>query len=60
MDFISQDTGQQGKGKSILTPLYNFHPLDEHLYICRVVTWESSPLHIAGEKTRIWDLVSEC
>ena len=54
----SQFTGQQGKGEGIyLTPLYHFHPLHRHLDISRAITAESSPLHIAGSRTRtgnIW------
>ena len=49
----SQFTGQQRKGESIsLTPLYHFHPLHRHLDISRVITAESSPLHIAGRQAR--------
>ena len=44
----SQFTGLQGKGEGIsLTPHYHFHPLHRHLDISRVITAESSPLHIA-------------
>ena len=47
-------TWQQGKGEGIyLTPLYNFHPLNRHLDITRVITAESSPLHITSSRTRI-------
>ena len=46
-------TGQQGKGEGIsLTPLYHFHPLHRHLDISRAITALSSPLHIAGSRTR--------
>ena len=49
----SRFTGQQGKGEGIyLTPLYHFHPLHRHLDISRAITTESSPLHIAGSRTR--------
>ena len=49
----SRSTGQQGKGEgSYLTPLYHFHPLHGHLDISRAITAESSPLHIAGSRTR--------
>ena len=49
----SRFTGQQGKGKCIcLTHLYYFHPLHRHLEISRVITAESSPLHIASSRTR--------
>ena len=45
----SQFTGQQGKWKAIsLTPLYLFHMLPRHLNISRMITAESSPLHIAS------------
>ena len=49
----SRFTGQQGKGEGInLTPLYHFHPLHRHLDISRAITADSSPLHIAGSRTR--------
>ena len=49
----SQFTEQQGKGEGIcLTPLYHSHPLHRHLDIIRAITAESSPLHIAGSRTR--------
>ena len=50
-------TGQQVKGKGIsLTPLYHFHPLHRHLDISRVITAESSPLHIGRSWTQIENL----
>ena len=53
----SRFTGQQGKGEGIyLTPLYHFHPLHGHLDISRAITAESSPLHIAGSRTRTGNL----
>ena len=53
----SRFTGQQGKGDGIyLTPLYHFHPLHRHLDISRAITAESSPLHIAGSRTRTGNL----
>ena len=53
----SRFTGQQGKGEGIyLTPLYHFHPLHRHLDISRVITAESSPLHITGSRTRTGNL----
>ena len=53
----SQFTGQQGKGEGIyLTPLYHFHPLHRHLDISRAITAESSPLRIAGSRTRTGNL----
>ena len=53
----SRFTGQQGKGEGIyLTPLYYFHPLHRHLDIGQAITAGSSPLHIAGSRTRTWSL----
>ena len=53
----SRFTGQQGKGEGIyLTPLYHFHPLHRHLDISRAITAESSPLHIAGSRSRTGNL----
>ena len=49
--------GTAGKGEGIyLTPLYHFHPLHWHLGISRAITAESSPLHIAGSRTRTGNL----
>ena len=49
----SRFTGQQGKGEGIyLTPLYHFHPLHRRLDISWAITAGSSPLHIAGSRTR--------
>ena len=49
----SRFTGQQAKGEGIyLTPVYHFHPLHRHFGISRAITAESSPLHIAGNRTR--------
>ena len=53
----SRFTGQQGKGEGIyLTRLYHFHPLHRHLDISWAITAESSPLHIAGSRTRTGNL----
>ena len=53
----SRFTGQQGKGEGIyLTPLCHFHPLHRHLDISRAIAAESSPLHIAGSRTRTGNL----
>ena len=53
----SRFTGQQAKEEGIyLTPLYHFHQLQRHLDISRAITAESSPLHIAGSRTRTWNL----
>ena len=50
---------QQGKGEGIyLTPLYHFHPLHGHLDISRAIAAESSPLHIAGSRTRTGNYIS--
>ena len=49
----SRFTGQQAKGEGIyLTSLYHFHPLHRRLDISRAIAAESSPLHIAGSRTR--------
>ena len=34
--------------RTALIPHYNFHPLHRHLNLIRVITAESSPLHIAS------------
>ena len=48
----SRITGLQGKGEGIsLTPHYHFHPFHRHLDISRVITAESSLLHIASSRT---------
>ena len=53
----SRFTGQQGKAEGIyLTSLYHFHPLHRHLNISRVITAESSPLHVAGSQTQTGNL----
>ena len=47
-------TELQGKGKEkgiSLIPHYNFHPLHRHLNISWAITAESSPLHIASDRT---------
>ena len=47
----SRVTGQQGKREAIsLHPLYHFYSLDRLLDIRRVITAESSPLHIANSR----------
>ena len=49
----SRITGLQGKREGIsLSPHYHFHPLHRRLDISRVITTESSPLHIASSRTR--------
>ena len=53
----SRITGPQGKGEGIsLTPHYHFHPLHRHLDISRVITAESSPLHVASSRSRTGNL----
>ena len=45
-------TDQQANGEAIsLIPLYHFHLLHRHFDISRVITAESSPLHIARSQT---------
>ena len=42
-------TGQQGGGGGyFFNPLYHFHLLHRHFDISRVITAESSPLHVAA------------
>ena len=49
----SQITGLQRKGEGIsLTPHYHFHPPHRHLGISRVITAESSTLHIGSSRTQ--------
>ena len=57
----SRITGLQGKGEGIsLTPHYHFHSLHGHLDISRAIAAKSSPLHIAGSRTRTGEpLISE-
>ena len=53
----SRFTVQQGKGEGIyLAPLYHFHPLRGHLGISRAIAAGSSPLRIAGSRTRTRNL----
>ena len=50
-------TEQQRNGRAIfLTPLYHFHPLYKHLNISRAITAETSPLHIASNRTQTGNL----
>ena len=50
-------TGQQVKEKGIfLIRLYHFHPLHRYLDISRVITAESSPLHIGSSRSRTGNL----
>ena len=49
----SRITGLQGKGECIsLDPHYHFHTLYRQLDISRAITPESSPLHLARNRTR--------
>ena len=43
-------TGSRGRGR--VSPFYHFQPLHRYLDISRVITAESSPLHIASSRTR--------
>ena len=53
----SRITGLQGKGEGIsLNPHYHFHLLRKHLDISRAITAESSPLHIASDRTQAGNL----
>ena len=53
----SRFPGHEGKGEGIsLTPFYHFHPLHGHLHIIRMITAESSPLHMANRQTRTGNL----
>ena len=62
LGFLSQITFTNhrtaGEGEDIsLTPHYHFHPLHRHLDISRLITAESSPLHIEVNQK---PLVSQC
>ena len=49
----SRIKGLQRKGEGIsLTPHYHVRPLHRHLNISQAITAESSPLHIASNRTR--------
>ena len=50
LTFTNHRTAREG-GSISLTPHYH-HPLYRHLNISRAITAESSPLHIAGSRTR--------
>ena len=43
---------RRGRGRPILTPLYHFHSLNKHLDIKWIIAAESSPLHIASDRTQ--------
>ena len=46
--YYSQDS----RGRGRVSPFYHFQPLHRYLDISRVITAESSPLHIASSRTR--------
>ena len=53
----SRITRLQGNGEGIsFTPHYHTHPLRRQLEFSRAITPESSPLHIAGNRTRTGNL----
>ena len=55
----SQDSRR--RSRLLVKPHYHFHPLRKHLAISRVITAESSPLHIDCGRTRTGKpLFSEC
>ena len=43
---------RKGGSRPVLTLLYYFHLLREHLILAEAITAESSPLHIASDRTR--------
>ena len=53
--FTIHGTAGEGGGY-LLTPLYHFHLLHRHLDISRAIAAGSSPLHIAGSRTRTGNL----
>ena len=54
---IHDSRDSRGRGRvSILTPLYHLHPLRWGLDISRAIAAESSPLRIAGRRTRAGNL----
>ena len=54
---IHESQGLQGKREGVsLTSHYHFYPLHRHLDISRVITAESSPLHIASSRARTGNL----
>ena len=54
---IRESQGLQGKREGVsLTSHYHFYPLHRHLDISRVITAESSPLHIASSRARTGNL----
>ena len=50
--YYSQDS----RGRGRVSPFYHFQPLHRYLDISRVITAESSPLHIASSRTRTKNL----
>ena len=49
---IHESHDNKEKGRPILTSLYHFHPLWEHVDIRRTIATESSFVHIASDRTR--------
>ena len=60
LGFLSRTLTIKGlQGKRVdnsLTPHYHFHPLHRHLDTSRVITAESSSLHIASSQTQTGNL----
>ena len=53
--FTNHSTAGEGR-RHFLTPHYHLHPLHRHLDISRLITAESSPLHICSSRTRTRNL----
>ena len=55
LGLVSLDMHEQqdsrGRGKLILTALYDFNPFHEHLDISRAIVARSLPLHIVTDET---------
>ena len=57
LTHIRNSQDRHGRGEAIyLNPLYHPHSLHRHLGISRVLTAESTPLHIASSWTRTGNL----
>ena len=52
----SRITKQKGRGRPILTSPWHFHLIYKYLDIRRAITAENSPLHVASDLTRTWNL----
>ena len=49
--------------RSILTPIYHFHPLQKHLDISQAIAAKSPPQNIASDQTgteNLWFLSASC